>query len=238
MRVWRLATPLVFAAAGLVFATSALTARGTDLRSDELSDLSGLIAASNRRVQDDTARVAALRRDIERRTDDVGGARAQAAARRAAALEVPAGLRAVRGPGVTVTLDDAPLQQAGRSLGDLDPDALVVHQQDVQAVVNALWAGGAEALKLMDQRVVSTSAVRCVGNTLILQGRVYSPPYAITAIGDPTRLESALGASRDVRIYLQYVDAYGLGYRLSEHHDVRLPAFSGSLELQHAEATS
>ena len=41
---------------------------------------------------------------------------------------------------------------------------------------------------LMDQRVISTSAVRCVGNTLILQGRVYSPPYVITAIGNQTDL--------------------------------------------------
>jgi uncharacterized protein YlxW (UPF0749 family) len=238
MRGWRMATPLVFAAAGLVFAASAQTARGTDLRSDELSDLSGLIATQNRRVQDDTARVAALRRVIERRTHDVGGARAQAAVRRAAALAGPAGLRAVRGPGVTVTLDDAPLSPAGHAPSDVDPDALVVHQQDVQAVVNALWAGGAEALQLMDQRVISTSAVRCVGNTLILQGRVYSPPYAITAIGNPTRMESALAASRDVRIYLQYVDAYGLGYRLTEHHEIRIPAFTGSLELRYAQEAS
>ena len=44
----------------------------------------------------------------------------------------------------------------------------------------------------MDQRLIATSAVRCVGNTLILQGRVYSPPYRITAIGDPKTLDTAL----------------------------------------------
>ncbi len=60
----------------------------------------------------------------------------------------------------------------------MSPDDLVVHQQDVQAVVNALWAGGADAVQVMDQRLLSTSAVRCVGNTLLLNGRVYSPPYA------------------------------------------------------------
>ena len=55
------------------------------------------------------------------------------------------------------------------------PDDLVVHQQDVQSVVNALWAGGAEAMMIMDQRVVNTSAVRCIGNTLLLQGRRTRP---------------------------------------------------------------
>ena len=89
---------------------------------------------------------------------------------------------------MTVTLADAP-RSADRVLPEgTSPDDVVVHQQDVQAVVNALWAGGAEAMQIMDQRIVSTSAVRCVGNTLILQGRVYSPPYEITAIGDPERL--------------------------------------------------
>ena len=87
-----------------------------------------------------------------------------------------------------MTLADAP-RSADRVLPeDASPDDLVVHQQDVQAVVNALWPGGAEAMQIMDQRVITTSAVRCVGNTLILQGRVYSPPFQITAIGDPQRL--------------------------------------------------
>ena len=74
------------------------------------------------------------------------------------------------------------------------PNDLVIHQQDLQAVVNALWQGGAKGIQVMDQRLISTSAVRCVGNTLILQGRVYSPPYKITAVGDPERAQE--GARR------------------------------------------
>ena len=62
----------------------------------------------------------------------------------------------------------------------------------MQAVVNALWAGGAEAMTIMGVRVISTSAVRCVGNTLLLHGRVYSPPFVITAIGDPSAMQQAL----------------------------------------------
>ena len=59
-------------------------------------------------------------------------------------------------------------------------------------MVNALWQGGAQGIKVMDQRLISTSAVRCVGNTLILQGRVYSPPYKITGGRRPG--EAAAGA--------------------------------------------
>ena len=110
----------------------------------------------------------------------------------------------------------------------------MVHQQDVQGVVNALWDGGAEAMMLMDQRVISTSAVRCVGNTLILQGRVYSPPYVITAIGNPAALKKALDDSPQVAIYRQYVDAIGLGYDVRTSPERTFPAYAGSINLQNA----
>ena len=87
-----------------------------------------------------------------------------------------------------------------------------MHQGDVQAVVNALWAGGAEAMSIMDVRVLSTSAVRCVGNTLLLHGRVYSPPFKIVAIGDPAALQQALASSEGVRLFKDAVDHYQLGY--------------------------
>ncbi len=103
-------------------------------------------------------------------------------------------------------------------------------------MVNALWAGGADAIMLQDQRVISTSAVRCVGNTLILQGRVYSPPYSITAIGDVQKLRAALDRSPEIGYYLQYVASLQLGWKVQERAKLTLPAFAGSLKLQHAAA--
>ena len=125
-----------------------------------------------------------------------------------------------------VTLTDA------SNVPDVLPDGIsvddyVVHQQDVQAVVNALWEGGAEAMMLMDQRVISTSAVRCVGNTLILQGRVYSPPYVITAIGNQSDLRASLDRSPSVAIYKQWVDAVGRRLRRADPARADLPRLRG-----------
>jgi uncharacterized protein YlxW (UPF0749 family) len=139
---------------------------------------------------------------------------------------------------VTVALDDVPRAQQQRDLdAGAQPDDLVIHQQDVQGVVNALWAGGADAMTIMGQRVVATTAVRCVGNTLLLHGRAFGPPFVITAIGDQTRLVRALAADPDVQVLQQYVAAYGLGYRLSRVGRVTLPAYEGPLELSHAKAS-
>ena len=144
-----------------------------------------------------------------------------------------AGLTEVDGPAVVVTLDDA--KQGSAQLPDgVTPDDLVVHQQDVQAVVNALWRGGAEAMMIQDQRVIATSAVRCVGNTLILQGRVYSPPFVIKAMGKIDALKAALDADPKVEIYRQYVDAIGLGYDVKVITKTRFPAFTGAIGLSQA----
>jgi uncharacterized protein YlxW (UPF0749 family) len=235
-RWWRLAAPGVFAAAGVLFATSGLTARGTDLRAGD-RDLVGLIQSQQHRADATGVEAARLRREVDAETARVGSGDAGvlAARRAAAALTMPAGLEAVRGPGLTVTLNDAPKPPAGQPLPQgLTLDDYVVHQQDVQAVVNALWSGGAEAMQLMDQRVISTSAVRCVGNTLLLQGRVYSPPYRITVIGSPARLRAALDSSTLVSTYREYVAAINLGYQVTNHASVTLPAFEGPLALRDA----
>jgi uncharacterized protein YlxW (UPF0749 family) len=139
-----------------------------------------------------------------------------------------AGLTEVVGPGVTVALDDSDADPADLP-GNPGPNDLVVHQQDVQAVVNAMWRGGASAVQVMDQRIVSTSAVRCVGNTLILQGRVYSPPFTITAVGDVEALSRSLDDDPQLAVYREYVDVYGLGWSVDTADQVTIPAYTGPI---------
>ncbi|MFD7065640.1 DUF881 domain-containing protein [Streptomyces sp. NPDC059913] len=232
----RVLTAAVFALAGLIFVTSANTAKGTNIRTDSsLLKLSDLIQQrSGKNAQLDEVNAVA-RDDIDAlvREDD-GSTKAEAA--RLGALERVAGTRKLTGRSVSVTLDDAPPNAtASPGYPDPQPNDLVIHQQDLQAVVNALWQGGARGIQVMDQRLISTSAVRCVGNTLILQGRVYSPPYKITAVGDPGRLKQALNDSPAISNYLLYVKAYGLGWKVDEHEAVTLPGYSGTVDLHYAE---
>ena len=136
----------------------------------------------------------------------------------------------VAGPGLVITLDDA----HGNVPAGIDPNDTVVHQSDLQAVVNALWAGGAEAMSISDQRLIATSAVRCVGNTLLLNGRVYSPPFRIVAIGPGEAMQDALGRSRGVALYRQAADALGLTYRVEPQASARVPAYDTTVVLTSA----
>lgn len=223
---------VIAVAAGALFAASAATSGGQDIRTQATTELRDLVTE---RQQDLTAlegQVTALQANV----DDLSGQQAAdpevaAARQRIDAAAQAAGATDVTGSGVRVTLDDAP---KSANTGDYTPDDLVVHQQDVQAVVNALWRGGATAMQIMDQRVISTSAVRCVGNTLILQGRVYSPPFSITAIGDVSGLHAALADDQQIAIYRGWADLVGLGYLVEDLSDVTLPAYDGPVDLSWA----
>ncbi len=107
-----------------------------------------------------------------------------------------------------------------------------MHQQDIQAVVNALWAAGAEAMTIQGQRVSSRTGIKCVGNTVVLHGVPYAPPYRITAIGDVPALERGLRESDYLRLYRTYVDAYRLGYEVSRQARVERPAYAGPAEFE------
>ncbi|GGT64272.1 DUF881 domain-containing protein [Actinomadura citrea] len=219
-----------------MFAASASTARGTSLREQGRTRITELITAEQRRGRQDRAEYRRLRRQVDGISREAGrhDARVKNAQAEADRLAAEAGFTPAAGRAVRVSLDDAPPPKSGELPRGVRPDDLVVHQSDVQAVVNALWAGGARAMQIMDQRVISTSAVRCVGNTLILQGVVYSPPFRITAVGDPDRLRAALGASREIAIYRRYVRAYGLGYAVRTVERATLPPYTGNVTMKHA----
>ena len=141
------------------------------------------------------------------------------------------GLEAVSGKALRVTLDDAPLSE---NPDGVDANMLVVHQQDIQMVVNTLWSGGAEAMTIQGQRVISTTAVKCVGNTVVLHGVAYAPPYVIEAIGDLNAMQKALDTSEAVRIYKEYVSAYQLGWSVERAGQVTMPAYTGAVAVSHA----
>ena len=237
---WGVLVPVVALLAGLLFATSGRTALGTDLRAGEVTELSQLIAQRNTAITRQEEQLAQTQAQVEQFTEQAASRNGAVAAaqRRGQQGAVSVGLVALEGPGLVITLDDAPSRPDGTMPGDARPDDLVIHQSDVQAVVNALWAAGADGVAVMDQRLIGTSAVRCVGNTLLLQGRTYSPPFVITAIVDPDAVRAQLAVSPQVAVFQQAVDAFGLTFDVQSQPQVTVPAYDGPLDLQYAAATN
>ena len=137
-----------------------------------------------------------------------------------------------------MVLTDAPEEIAESS--PQNPNLLVVHQQDIQAVVNALWAGGATAVTIQGQRVVSTTGIKCIGNSVQLQGVPYSQPYTISGVGDPTALSAAVAADDYLARYRS--DAaepdIAVGWQATVEERVVAPAYDGLLDLSYAKRLS
>lgn len=235
-RRWRWVSWAIYVGAGVLVVITALNSHGLDLRAASITDLDHVVRQERARVDHLQRRVAEIDAEVGELVAAVDDIEVSALSREVDALRQPAGFEAVTGPGVTVTLTDAPKHQivaAGRP-GGVQPDQLVVHQQDIQAVVNALWLGGAEAMTIQDQRVISTTAIKCVGNTVVLHGVPYAPPYRITAIGDPALLLAALEESEYLIAYRSFVDAYDLGWAVETLDRVEMAAYSGKATLQYA----
>lgn len=230
-RAWgSAAVAVVLGLAMVLFAANARISGGVDARQPQ--DLAGLLDAEEGRVAELQEQVDQLSAEVDALTEALAVELPQQDAVELELTALAAGRRPVTGPGVVIRLWDA---EPGRNLPDwVTNDDLVVHQQDLEAVINALWSGGAEAMTLQGERVIATSAFRCVGNVLRLHGRIYSPPYEVQAIGDPDELMEALDESAAVQTYLEYADRLGLGWEADEKDSLTLPEYGGEPTLDHA----
>lgn len=214
--------------AGLLFATNASLFAGpnSERRPQDLTDL----------LRSESERLAATNEEESTLAGEVDALIAEAAEQKdqgpSAELSFAAGRVEASGPGLVIKLWDAP--QRDELPDGVRADSLVVHQQDLEAVINGLWAGGAEAIAVRGHRLTASTQIRCIGNTLFIDGAVYSPPYDIAAIGDPGVLRRAVLAQDKVDIYLQYVDLYKLGWSLDKVDEMTLPAATGNLSMKYA----
>lgn len=225
----RLGTFFAVTLAALMATVGALAANGGDLRAGRNQDLSSLVGA---RARDNKK----LAEQMSRQRAELDALQNKSAAdpKQAAALEkaaVAAGAHPVKGPAVRVVLDDAPDDVKP---DDVDEDLLIVHQQDIQMVVNLLWQAGAEAMTVQGQRVISTTGIKCVGNSVVLHDIPYAPPYVIEAIGDVDALIAALDGDEQVKVYKQYTAAYQLGWKQERAGEVSMLAYAGQTELKYA----
>jgi uncharacterized protein YlxW (UPF0749 family) len=231
---WRVATPVVGLLSGALFVVSAHSSEGTDLRPGRFTDLASMVRYDSARVDSLKGRVADLNAQINLLSGSIGNKQVRTVSRRAMALRGPAGLVPETGTGVTVTLSDAPDDVASSS--SVDPRLLIVHQQDIQAVVNAMWRSGARAVTVQGQRIVTTTGIRCIGNAVQLQGVPYSQPYVISAVGDPPAIADELAGDPYLQVYRE--DAanpdVGVGWDEQVEDRITAPAYDGLVGMSYA----
>ena len=227
---------MVFLLSGTLFVVSAQHSDGTDLRPNRYTDIASIVAAESKDLEVLNSRVASLDAEVIALTAAVNDRNANRANRVIETLEDPAGFTPRSGPGVTVTLTDAPESVQETAQTSDEAREMVVHQQDIQAVVNAMWRGGAEAITIQGQRLISTTGIKCSGNTVQLQGRPYSPPYVITAVGDQIEIVNNIQSDDYLDIYRDNAadPEIAVGYSVELEDFTTAPAYGSVPNLSYA----
>ena len=225
----RLANATAFVAAlALLGLLVGVAARQTRLRAPAAARLrDALVTEAERR----TSASERLRRTAEELREETAAARdrrlqrsaaGRQLAERLAGLELVAGGFAVTGPGIEVRLSNA------GDAGSGPADEGKIRDVDLQQVVNALWAAGAEAVAINDSRLVATTPIRSAGGTIVVNFRPLSPPFTVSAIGaDRIAFEGSDIAKR----FRRWTELFGLGFSVRDQDAVKVPAFTGRVTI-------
>jgi uncharacterized protein YlxW (UPF0749 family) len=220
---------LVLAIAGLLAAiTYDQAAAGERGREQVRQALLGDIDAETATADDLTGQLNRLRRQVNSTRDQAlrSTAVGQRALDRLAAAEQGAAAVAVTGPGLLVTLaNPTPNADSDPVGGQTEVDASgLVRDSDLQLVVNALWAAGAEAISINGQRLGPTSAIRFAGEAVLVDFNPVTNPYEVSAIGDPGTLRTQFVARPEVVAFVGVTEYYGIRFELAKEDELSLPA--------------
>lgn len=217
---------------GLIFGISVVTiGPRTTERSAARVDLAAQIETRRERVEVNAARVSELQEEVALAQEQiVRDSAGLAAAGVTSALLASVGAVGVTGPGLLVTMDDAALD-LGADPSDKNEGKVL--SRDLQIVVNALWAAGAEAVDVGGQRLTSRSAIRFAGEAILVNYRPLTRPYVVRAIGDPDRL-TTLFAGGDGGAYVKALtDNFAIKSSVSVAEEITMKSAS-ALRTEHA----
>lgn len=221
---------VVMAILGFLVCTAVLTGRAErEQAAPRQAELVRLIDDRRSLVADLDQAVERLRADVFRARTRVNrnDVRDREAARVAAQLAEQAGTVPLTGRGLVVELAPSKRQPPSQQ----EAGAYQIHDRDLQLVVNALFASGAEAVAINDSRLVSTTPIRSAGGTIVVNFRPLSPPYKVHAIGAERR---RFEASEIARRFRRWTNLFGLGFELREERRVEVPAYTGRVTISSA----
>ena len=141
--------------------------------------------------------------------------------------KIIAGLTPVAGKGIIITVDDN--TEDFKVNSQSDPNRSLVHYEHLLNIVSELKVGAAEAISINGLRLIISSEIRCVGNTILINTTRIAPPFEIRAIGSPKLL-----AEISLNGELEILRASNYPVSLQEEDEVIMPAYKGSLQFSYA----
>jgi uncharacterized protein YlxW (UPF0749 family) len=141
------------------------------------------------------------------------------------ALQKEAGATQLQGKGLEIILDDSPS-------GPITSNA-IAHAADLRDLVNYLWANGVQAIAINDERIVGTTSIDCIVNTVLINNTKLVAPFKISVLGDQNYLEAKVKDKNGLKDIYERVSSEGIQFSVRKA-DVIIPAYKGSILIERA----
>jgi uncharacterized protein YlxW (UPF0749 family) len=188
----------------MVTVTAVQTQRDRPATALERKALESDVRAGQAKLATKQKLVDTLRADVDL-LESVADARSPANVR----LHVAVGDVAVHGPGIVV---------------QLDPEATEIDDTSIQGIVNELWAAGAEAVSLNDQRIAALTSIGEGGGVLKVNFKSVGAPFVFKAIGDPQSLRRRFRAAPAATSWAERNAGHDAEFSIGTDDALSLPA--------------
>lgn len=176
------------------------------------------------------SRIVSLRGDLASAQDMIDTQTETANFDRLEALKKDIGLTEVRGEGLEILLGDSPVAiRAGAEASD----AQLIQASDIRDVVNILFASGADAVSINNQRVIATSPISSVGTTILVNNSHTAPPFTIRAVGDTEIMLQRLLNKDSIPSVYEKMKKHGIKFEILKKNVVVIPMYNGDLRTKH-----
>ncbi len=143
--------------------------------------------------------------------------------------KIIAGVKAVEGPGVLITIDDPPKDPEFSS----DMSVIMYNYDLLLSLINRLNDAGAEAISINEQRIVSRTEVTLAGSNININSVPTAPPFKIKAIGNPDTLESALNVRFGIVDQMRS-ERYNLQVSVKKQDSLIIPRYNEVIKFRYA----
>lgn len=234
MRKWFVSITIVCLLSGLVLSLQLKTLKNNDANSNPFSEkntnLVKIITDLEQEIKNQENQIAKIRNDLtnleEQHSSDKLLKDLKTELKKA---RIQAGVTNVVGKGIIITLDDN--KEGLKARPNDDPNKYIIHYEHILNLLSELKLGGAEAISINEQRIITTSEIRCVGNVILINTTRIAPPFIIKVIGSP-RLLAEIVSNRELEI----LRTSNYPVSLEETEQVIIPTYKGDLQFTHTKS--
>ena len=191
--------------------------------SERMDNLVSTISALEQEISAYEGQIESYRRELNEIESSYQTGAVQLLQEELAMARLRAGLTQVSGPGLHITLEDNTVGMLENPTAD--PNKYIIHYEDLLSIVSDLKAAGAEAIAVNDQRLVTSSELRCVGNVIMVNTTRIAPPFEIQAIGNAAIMSDMVSYGRYDYLLLNHFPV-----SMTEEEEIILPAYKGDLQ--------